>query len=813
MTSSTTKITEWVKPGDTSGEFRRQVSTFRNWVSSEPDAEFPAEKDRYHLYISYACPWAHRTLITRRLKGLEDVISVSAVHWHMGSNGWRFVTADEKLPGENVIPDPVAGHSDYKFIRDVYFGTEPGYTGRFTVPVLYDKIKQRIVNNESSEILRMLNTAFNNVVAPEFRSVDVYPEADEKLRARIDEANEWTYDLINNGVYKSGFATTQEAYERNVTALFGALDRTEKHLEAARTEGPYYFGKVLTEADIRLFVTIVRFDPVYVQHFKCNIRDIRSGYPRIHAWMRNLYWNHAAFRETTQFEHIKKHYTMSHPQINPHSIVPVGPVPDILAMDEEVTVVGATPPFPTTDDGSQTAAALIHQHGHRDLVQAVSFNSYGDRCATGSADGKIRVFNRQRDGMWRLCDTWGAHGGEVLELQWLPTSIYPSLIASLGIDGHFKIWAEDPTVGPGTGRRFSASRGNQRAAYETRSPRAPYRSFSMRHDDETRHTHLALLSADGELSLFEYETPENMGACVLLDEVRVCAKPLRGEEVAFRVAFDPNPLPCYAAIRAGASADSLGLVVAAMEAVKVYRTRDVHKSTMGATQLQKALYLAAEVDGGQRGSLIRDVAWAWGNIRGYDIIATACQDGCVRVLRLDTPLLADDGKSWAFSDVMRRAGGGSSTQSGAAPGAATAAGSALGSAVPGAPAATGSNNQHSGLAASLARAGSNLSAAVSSGSTGNNGIGTGSGSGSGNGSGNGGSGGGAANKEPEEGAIRHTLKEVSKLDHHHAPVWRVGFDDDGQVLGSVGDAGKLICFRQLPNGLWAKSSELKMERR
>ncbi|KAL5594369.1 uncharacterized protein BROUX77_007716 [Berkeleyomyces rouxiae] len=330
------KITDWVKASDKSGEFKRQVSTFRSWVSSEPGAEFPAEKGRYHLYVSYACPWAHRTLITRRLKGLEDVISVSAVHWHLGADGWRFPTADEKLPGDHVVPDPVPGHADYRFLRQVYFGTEPGYTGRFTVPVLYDKQQQRIVNNESSEIVRMLNTAFNGVVAPEFARVDVYAAA---LRERIDEANAWTYDLINNGVYKSGFATTQEAYDHNVAALFGALDRTEKHLRSVRDQGPYYFGKELSEADIRLYVTMVRFDPVYVQHFKCNIRDVRSGYPAIHAWMRNLYWNHAAFKDTTQFEHIKKHYTKSHTQINPFSIVPAGPVPDILPLDEEVAAV------------------------------------------------------------------------------------------------------------------------------------------------------------------------------------------------------------------------------------------------------------------------------------------------------------------------------------------------------------------------------------------------------------------------------------------------------------------------------------------
>ncbi|KAG6221347.1 hypothetical protein E4U26_006067 [Claviceps purpurea] len=335
--ASSGKVTDWVHPNDSSGEFKRQVSSFRDWISRDEGAKYPAEAGRYHLYVSYACPWAHRTLIARKLKGLEDIITFSVVHWHLGEGGWRFVTKDENEPGEQVIPDPLDGHEGYTHLKDVYFESEKNYEGRFTVPVLYDKKAKRIVSNESSEILRMLGNEFDHLLNDKQRAIQLYPES---LRSQIDEANAWTYDLINNGVYKSGFATTADAYEHNVIALFEALDRAEKHL-SAQTDGPYYFGQQLTEIDIRLFVTLIRFDPVYVQHFKCNIRDIRSGYPALHRWMRNLYWTHDAFQNTTQFEHIKWHYTRSHTQINPPSITPVGPLPHILKLEDEVAAVAA----------------------------------------------------------------------------------------------------------------------------------------------------------------------------------------------------------------------------------------------------------------------------------------------------------------------------------------------------------------------------------------------------------------------------------------------------------------------------------------
>ncbi|KAF2009990.1 hypothetical protein BU24DRAFT_428031 [Aaosphaeria arxii CBS 175.79] len=333
--STKDSILNWVKPGDNSGEFKRQVSVFRNWIENKPDAEFPAEKGRYHLYVSYACPWAHRTLLVRQLKGLEEIIPYTSVHWHLGEKGWRFSTPDEKLPGENVTPDPL--HPNFTHLRDIYFEQNPDYEGRFTVPTLYDKKQNRIVSNESSEIIRMFYTAFDDIIADEYKKVELLPK---NLEKEIDALNEWVYNDINNGVYRSGFATSEEAYTTAVTTLFSSLQKIESHLASSTT--PYLLSAPApTEADVRLYTTIIRFDPVYVQHFKCNIRDIRSGFPHIHRWVRHLYWDIPAFKDTTQFEHIKLHYTKSHRQINPFSIPPVGPVPDILGKEEEVEAVKA----------------------------------------------------------------------------------------------------------------------------------------------------------------------------------------------------------------------------------------------------------------------------------------------------------------------------------------------------------------------------------------------------------------------------------------------------------------------------------------
>jgi glutathionyl-hydroquinone reductase len=258
----------------------------------------------------------------------------------MGEKGWRFVTPEEHsshaVPGANVRPDPLNKSTTY--LRDIYFAEDSNYGGRFTVPTLYDTKTKRIVNNESSEIIRMFYHNFDSLLPPEKAKIDLLPE---NLKSEIENTNDWTYHDINNGVYKSGFATKATAYEDAVTILFKSLDRAEAHLASNASKGPYYFGEHITEADVRLYTTIVRFDPVYVQHFKCNLRDIRSGYPALHRWLRRLYWTVPAFGETTQFEHIKKHYTQSHSQINPHAITPLGPVPDILPEDDEVAAVKA----------------------------------------------------------------------------------------------------------------------------------------------------------------------------------------------------------------------------------------------------------------------------------------------------------------------------------------------------------------------------------------------------------------------------------------------------------------------------------------
>jgi len=296
------------------GSFNRLSSVFRDFI--EPGGKFAPEKGRYHLYVSYACPWATRTLIVRKLKGLEDIIPVTVVSPRMGNNGWPFAQVDA-FPGADVDPLFNAEH-----VKDLYFRANPDYDRRFTVPIIWDKVNNTIVNNESSEIIRMLNTAFNDIIPADKAALDLYPS---DLRAEIDEINEWVYPEINNGVYRAGFATTQEAYEKAVKIVFEGLDKAEKIL----TRKEFLVGGRLTEADVRLWVTIIRFDPVYVGHFKCNFRTIRDGYPAINAWMKALYWKNPAFKDSTDFDHIKTHYYWSHPQINGTRIVPAGPIPNI----------------------------------------------------------------------------------------------------------------------------------------------------------------------------------------------------------------------------------------------------------------------------------------------------------------------------------------------------------------------------------------------------------------------------------------------------------------------------------------------------
>ena len=300
----------WYETKESGGRFIRQESAFRNWVTADgapgPSGRggFKAEAGRYLLYVSLACPWAHRTLIFRQLKGLADLIDVSVVHWLMAEQGWTFAE------GEGVVPDPIGGA---RYLHEIYTRAEPGYSGRVTVPVLWDRKTGTIVNNESSEIIRMLNSAFDGIGA---RQGDYYPQA---LRAEIDALNERIYATVNNGVYRAGFATTQAAYEEGVLPLFETLDWLEERLSTRR----YLTGETTTEADWRLFTTLIRFDAVYVGHFKCNIRRI-ADYPRLSAYLRALL-EFEGVRGTVNLGHIKRHYYQSHRTLNPSGIVPVGP--------------------------------------------------------------------------------------------------------------------------------------------------------------------------------------------------------------------------------------------------------------------------------------------------------------------------------------------------------------------------------------------------------------------------------------------------------------------------------------------------------
>ncbi len=308
---------EWYDTKKTGGAFQRDTSRFRNWVTADgsagPSGEggFKAEAGRYHLYVSYACPWAHRTLIFRALKGLEGLIGVSAVHPEMLEDGWTFATDFDGATGDRL--------HGAAFMRDVYTRADPHISGRVTVPVLWDTQRETIVSNESSEIIRMFNSAFDGLTG---NTDDYYPEA---LRTDIDAVNDRVYDTVNNGVYKSGFATTQKAYEAGVIPLFESLDWLEDRLTSQR----YLAGDTLTEADWRLFTTLVRFDSVYHLHFKCNRRRI-VDYPALWAYTRELY-QHPGVAETVRMDHIVRHYHYSHDTINPNRIIPINPVLDFMA--------------------------------------------------------------------------------------------------------------------------------------------------------------------------------------------------------------------------------------------------------------------------------------------------------------------------------------------------------------------------------------------------------------------------------------------------------------------------------------------------
>ena len=293
----------WYDTKASNGKFVREDAGFRSWIENRADAPFQPESGRYHLYVSLACPWAHRTLIFRELKGLTEHIDVTVVCPDMMSEGWQM-----------GLPEPLFGHTR---LHQIYTQAKPDYTGRVTVPVLWDKKTNTIVSNESSEIIRMFNSAFNDLTG---NDDDYYPPA---LRHAIDEWNDFIYPNINNGVYRCGFATTQEAYEEAYEGLFAALDKVDAHLAKSR----YLAGDTITEADWRLFTTLIRFDAVYVGHFKCNKKRI-ADYPHLNGYMKELY-QVKGIKETTDFYHIKRHYYYSHTGINPTQVVPKGPELDL----------------------------------------------------------------------------------------------------------------------------------------------------------------------------------------------------------------------------------------------------------------------------------------------------------------------------------------------------------------------------------------------------------------------------------------------------------------------------------------------------
>ena len=307
---------QWYDTESTGGVFVRAEAQFRNWVTPDGEAGptggkgFRAEPNRYHLYVSLACPWAHRALIFRVLKGLEDTISISVVNWLMAENGWTFVK------GDDLVNDNIYG---FKFLYQIYTRAKSNYSGRVTVPVLWDMKRKTIVSNESSEIIRMFNSAFNDCGA---NSYDYYPK---RYRSEINELNRRIYDTLNNGVYRCGFASTQDAYEEALVPLFETLDWLEDRLKSKK----YLVGDQITEADWRLFTTLVRFDAVYVGHFKCNIRRI-SDYKNISAYLSRLY-SIPGINRTVNIDHIKGHYYGSHRSINPSKVVPKGPILEFLS--------------------------------------------------------------------------------------------------------------------------------------------------------------------------------------------------------------------------------------------------------------------------------------------------------------------------------------------------------------------------------------------------------------------------------------------------------------------------------------------------
>ncbi|KAJ5802282.1 uncharacterized protein N7503_004732 [Penicillium pulvis] len=331
MTDKNPKI---YQHADSDGHFRRKDSAFRSWVSRNASAEFPAEQGRYVLYINYGCPWAHRANLVWTLKGLQNIIQRVVLDPELSPEGWFFSGR-----WGSAEKDPLYG---FKFLKELYFKADPQYEGRYTVPTLWDKKKETIVNNESSEIIRMLYTEFDDFLPENLREVNhpgggFYPE---KLRSEIDVMNAWVYPQINNGVYKTGFAASQESYLENIYPLFEALDRIEAHLGQTGHQ-PFLFGDHITEADIRLYTTIARFDVAYYQIFRCNLKMIRHDFPLIDRWYRKLYYDESeltrgAFKQTTYFDAYKYGYCIAIGQKtgNAQLVIPAGPVPNILPPDQ-----------------------------------------------------------------------------------------------------------------------------------------------------------------------------------------------------------------------------------------------------------------------------------------------------------------------------------------------------------------------------------------------------------------------------------------------------------------------------------------------
>jgi len=292
------------------GHFLRQKDHFRNWVSADGRSGYPAVANRYHLYVSLACPWAHRTVIVRKLLGLDDAIGMTVVDPIRNENGWAF------RDGPGYSHDPING---FKYLKEAYIATDPKYRGRITVPVLWDKEEKRIVSNSDDDIMRMLETEFLGLAK---NKVDLYPKT---VARDIDELNDVIYETVNDGVYRAGFATSQRAYEQAAHLVFYTFDQLERRLGGSR----YLFGKGIVETDIRLFTTLIRFDAVYYVHFKCNLRRI-IDYPNLYGYLRDLY-QFDGVAQTVDFDHIKRHYYCTHREINPTGIVPIGPEQDLLA--------------------------------------------------------------------------------------------------------------------------------------------------------------------------------------------------------------------------------------------------------------------------------------------------------------------------------------------------------------------------------------------------------------------------------------------------------------------------------------------------